>query len=155
MEDSELLTQIKSLSRLRRACTYYRVDLHVHSPASSDYCGDAGVSPFDFVFAFVDRGFDVIAITDHNTGSYIDQATNARDQIAAETGKNIAVLPGVELHVSPGVHLLAILPGGGSAGVSDLLSRLDLPVAKHGDTEALISRPIEEIAMSVHGRGGF
>ena len=131
METADILTKIKSLSRSRRSCTYYHVDLHVHSPASSDYSGDPGISPHEFVSAYVERGLDLISITDHNTGAYIDGAIAARDQIAKEVGKNITILPGVELYVSPGVHLLAILAGGGSAAVSDLLSRLGLRTAEY------------------------
>ena len=155
METGDILTKVKSLSRVRRVCSYHRVDLHVHSPVSPDYCGNIAVSSYDFVSAFVARGFDLIAITDHNTGAYIDRAIEARNQIATNEGKNITVIPGVELHVSPGVHLLAVLPEGGSAGVSDLLSRLGLPIEKHGDTEELISRPVDEIAKIVRERGGL
>ena len=155
MEDEQILQLVKSLSRNHRACRYQQVDLHVHSPDSTDYNGDKGVNPHDFVSAFVDRGFDLIAITDHNTGTYIDSATEARDQIAEAEGRNIAILPGVEIHVSPGIHLLAILPSGGSAAISDLLSRLGLHINSHGDTEALVSRPIGEIAEIVHERGGM
>lgn len=155
METDEILAKVKSLSRLRRACTYHKVDLHVHSPASSDYSRDNNVSPYEFVSEFVRRGFHLIAITDHNTGKYIDQAIEARDQIATNGGDNITILPGVELYVSPGIHLLAVLPEGGSAAVSDLLSRLELPVEHHGDTTKLVSKPIGDIARAVHERGGI
>ena len=155
METGEILTMVKSLSRVHRACTYHKVDLHVHSPASSDYSGDGNVSALEFVSAFVTNGFDLIAITDHNTGGFIDQALEARHKIASEEGKNITVLPGVELYVSPGIHLLAILPHGGSASISDLLSRLGLPVDRHGDTTKLISQSISDIARTVHERGGL
>lgn len=155
METDEILKEVKRLSRLQRACSYYRVDLHVHSPASSDYCGNKDISPFDFISAFATRGFDLIAITDHNTGEYIDDATKARNQIASEVGNNIKVLPGVELNVSPGIHLLAILPDGGSAAISDLLSRLGLQNSEHGNPAKLVSQPIEEIARVVHQREGL
>ena len=131
------------------------MDLHVHSPASSDYMGDKHVSPYEFVSRFVNRGFDLIVITDHNTGAYIDRAVAARDEIAEAEGKNIAILPGVELYVSPGIHLLVILPGGGSAAITDLLSRLGLPVEQHGDITKLISESIGEISRIVHQRGGM
>ena len=146
---------VKSLSRVGRSCTYYQVDLHVHSPASLDYSGDSSISPYDFVSAFAARGFDLIAVTDHNTGTFIDKAVAARNRIATEEGKNIAVLPGVELYVSPGIHLLAILPEGGSASISDLLSLLGLPVNQHGDTTKLISQPVGDVARAVHERGGL
>lgn len=131
------------------------MDLHVHSPASSDYSGDTGISHHEFVSKYIERGLDLISITDHNTGAYIDGAIQARNQIAKEWGKNITILPGVELSVSPGVHLLAILPEGGSAVVSDLLSRLELPVEQHGDTTKLITRSIGDIARIVHERRGL
>ena len=155
METEAVLAQAKALSRVRRACSYYRVDLHVHSPESTDYAGDSGISPYEFVSEFVSRGIDLIAITDHNTGTYVDQAIAARDEIAAEEGKNIAILPGVELYVSPGIHLLVILPEGGSASVSDLLSRLGLPIERHGYTDALISQSVEDVSRIVHQRGGL
>ena len=155
MEPDEILAKVKSLSRTGRACTYYRVDLHVHSPVSSDYCGDSDISPYEFVAAFVAREVDLIAITDHNTGTFIDDAITARNRIASEEGQNITVLPGVELNVSPGVHLLAILPEGGSEAISDLLSRLGLPVGQHGDTTKLIDRPIGDITRIVHERRGL
>ena len=146
---------VKSLYRSPRACSYYRADLHVHSPKSSDYLGDKKVSALEFVSAFVNRGFDLIAITDHNTGVFIDEAVEARDHIARTSGENIRILPGVELHVSPGVHLLAILAEGGSAEISDLLSRLGLLIHQHGDTTAFISQQIRDIAKEVHERGGL
>ena len=155
LEIDEIITEVKSLSRAPRACSFYHVDLHVHSPASSDYRGDSSVSPYEFVLAFVERGFDLIAITDHNTGAYIDNAIDARNQIASEEGKNIKVLPGVELSVSPGIHLLAILLDGGSGAISDLLSRLGLPIERHGDTTGLISKSIGDIARIVHERNGL
>ena len=154
MEICEIQAEIKPLSRARRACSYYRVDLHVHSPASSDYRGDRCVTPYEFVSEFVARGYGLIAITDHNAGTYVDQAIEARDRLAAE-GRNITVLPGVELSVSPGVHLLAILPEGGSAAISDLLSRLELPIEQHGDTTKQIFQSIEEITRIVHQRKGL
>ena len=95
MEAGEILTIVKSLSRAGRSCTYHQVDLHVHSPVSHDYSGDSNISPYDFVSAFAARGFDLIAVTDHNTGTFIDKAVAARNWIATEEGKNIAVLPGV------------------------------------------------------------
>ena len=155
MEDEQIFQLVKSLFRDRRMGRYHRVDLHIHSPVSTDYSGDKNVSEYDFVSAFANRGFDLIAITDHNTGAYVDRAIEARNQLAAKEGKNITVLPGVEMHVSPGIHLLAILPVGGSAAIADLLSHLGLHVDKHGDTDALISKSAGEIADSVHERGGL
>ena len=155
MEIGEILRNFRTLSRARRYCTYRQVDLHVHSPASSDYRGDTDISPYQFVLQFAERGYEMIAITDHNTGDYIDRAIEASSQIAEKVGKKVTILPGVELNVSPGVHLLAILGDGGSAGIMALLSRLELPVELHGDATQPIMLSIGEIAQIVHDRNGL
>ena len=155
METDEILRNITTLSRARRQCTYYLVDLHVHSPASYDYRGENDISPYQFVSQFAERGHDLIAITDHNTGAYIDKAIEASGQIAEKGGRKVTILPGVELSVSPGVHLLAILGNGGSAAISALLSRLELPDELDGDFTKPIMLSIGEIAQIVHNRGGL
>ena len=97
----------------------------------------------------------MLAITDHNTGAFIDGAMEACNQLEKEQGKRLTVLPGVEINVRPGVHLLAILGEGGSAEISDLLSSLRLPVKKHGKRAEQIRLPIEEVAQIVHVRNGL
>ena len=97
----------------------------------------------------------MLAITDHNTGAFIDGAIEASKQIEREQGKRLTILPGVEINVSPGVHLLAILGEGGSAGISDLLSSLRLPVKDHGKRAEQIRLTVEEVAQIVHERGGL
>ena len=146
---------IRTLSRARRACSYYHVDLHVHSPHSEDYQGSKDITPDDFISSFVSRGIDMVAITDHNSGSYIDQAVNASAKLNSLEGRKITVLSGVELSVHPGIHLLAILPGGGTAAIADLLSHIGLQSDHHGDASKLISRSIEDITRSVSLRRGI
>ncbi len=155
MELNEIPNLVKTLSRPRRVCSFKKVDLHVHSPASPDYDGADNVSPNEFVAAFAARGFDLIAITDHNTGEFVDKAIEASREIESDTGKKLTILPGVEIYVSPGIHLLVILPEGGSSGISDLLSRLGLPIGRQGDTEVMISQQIGEIAREVSERKGL
>ena len=155
METGEILRYIKTLSRARRYCTYYKVDLHVHSPASSDYRGEPEISPYQFVSKYADRGYGLIAITDHHTGAFIDSAIEASYQISTKKGKKVVILPGVELNVFPGVHLLAILGSGGSAAILDLLSNLKLPLDRHGDTSYIFETQIREIVELVHERNGL
>ena len=155
LEHETILSLIRSLSRPRRVCSYKKVDLHVHSPSSTDYDGAGDVSPYEFVAEFATRGFDLIAITDHNTGDFVDSAIEASLEIESETGNKVTILPGTELYVSPGIHLLAILPEGGSIEVSDLLSRLGLLVRHHGDNNQMITRPVDEIAREIRERRGL
>ena len=45
---------------------WYRVDLHLHTPASADY-QESDVSYLDILRKAEFRGLDIIAFTDHNT----------------------------------------------------------------------------------------
>ncbi len=53
-----------------------KLDLHVHTPASEDYSGPH-ISADEFVTKVLAKGIDGIAITDHNTGDWIDRVKSA------------------------------------------------------------------------------
>lgn len=77
------------------------IDLHSHTTAS-----DGALSPSELVAAAVERGLDVLGITDHDTVGGIEEATRA----AAEVG--VRVVPGIELGAESGgrsVHILGLL----------------------------------------------
>lgn len=79
-----------------------RIDLHTHSDRS-----DGTSSPDALVRHAVERGLDVVAITDHDTTEGWDEATAA----AREVG--IDLVRGLEVSckfAGSGVHLLAYLP---------------------------------------------
>ena len=135
MEPDTVFELCRRLLRPGRACAYYKVDLHVHSPASFDYRADGDIEATAFVQAFVDRGFDLVAITDHHSGEFVDRAKEAARAIANELGANITIVAGVELDTSTGVHLIALLPDAcGTAEIGDLLSSLGVLSREVGDT---------------------
>jgi predicted metal-dependent phosphoesterase TrpH len=76
-----------------------RVDLHLHSSAS-----DGAHTPAELVQVALDKGLQVIALTDHDTTAGIEEAQSA----ARHSG--LTVIPGVELSTDvPGnreVHIL-------------------------------------------------
>jgi hypothetical protein len=45
---------------------WYKADLHLHTPASRDY-EQPGVTYLDWLRKVVERGLEIVAITDHNT----------------------------------------------------------------------------------------
>lgn len=53
------------------------------------------------------------------------------------------------------MHLLALIPSGGSSGIGDLLSALGLQPQDRGKEESLIQKSIPEVAEEVHKRGGL
>ena len=50
----------------QRASTWRRIDVHLHTPASSDF-QEAGVTFLDILNKAEARGLDLIAFTDHNS----------------------------------------------------------------------------------------
>lgn len=110
-------------------------DLHVHTPASSDYKlqGD-DEEYFNILQRYVDEKVKIIAITDHNTIDGYKKIMQLKDklfnfisnlqQLEKEQGmpiidvenyqkkyelfNQICILPGVELDINPGIHILVI-----------------------------------------------
>ena len=163
MEDAAILDLCTKLERLERGAQFYKVDLHVHSPGSFDFGQDEvgeqkktlkTMDGADFVKAWLDRGVDVIAITDHNNGTFIDEAQRAA-KAARRDGRRLHVLPGVEVTVQSGVHLLAIFPEGGSALVDDFLSKLGLPPGQRNRKDSLVDVAFHDVAKEVHARAGL
>jgi hypothetical protein len=75
-----------------------KVDLHLHSTAS-----DGEFSPSELVEMALERGLEVISITDHDTTDGIEEA------LEAAKGTNLEVIPGVEISADipkKEVHLL-------------------------------------------------
>ena len=98
------MTDISSDDDVRDGLERVALDLHVHSPASRDW-RDGDVSADDLVRQARDQGLDGIAITDHESGQFIDQLRAA----AESTG--LTIIPGVELNNlagNEGIHLIAL-----------------------------------------------
>lgn len=78
----------------------FRADLHVHTVLSP--CADVEMIPPLIVQAALEKGIDLIAITDHNASANV-----AAVQKAAQ-GTNLTVLPGMEVQSREEVHLLTL-----------------------------------------------
>lgn len=84
---------------------FKKLDLQVHTPASECFVGE-GVKPDAIVEEAIRKGLAGIAITDHNTGEWVDRVK------AAAKGKPLVVFPGMDVLVpggQSGIHVLAIL----------------------------------------------
>jgi len=107
---------------------WYKADLHIHTPASSDY-HEPYVSNLDILQTAENRGLDIIAFTDHNTVSGIKKLRRELEelQLLEELKRihpdeqirldefrrllnNILLLPGFELTATLGFHILGIFP---------------------------------------------
>ena len=123
--------QSRSRDRRRRDArdlNWYRIDLHIHTPASSDY-QEPDVTLLDILRRAETRSADIIAITDHNTvEGYVSLQRGLQNltlleslgRISAEELtqleeyrrllSKILVLPGVEFTATFGFHILGIFP---------------------------------------------
>lgn len=92
----------------------YTVDLHNHTPLiPSDYRGDAATTPRQIVERAIEVGIDVLGIADHFSVAYAPRLLEAAEQVRAETGRNLLVLPGAEIrvrHAGEETHLVALFP---------------------------------------------
>jgi len=117
---------------------WYRIDLHLHTPASEDYV-EKNVSYLDVLREAERRGLDMIAFTDHNTVAGYEALINEiaflerleaggrlNEQEKADLAEyrrlrsKIAILPGFELTTRYGSHLLGIF----SPSMRDCISRI-------------------------------
>ncbi|MBN1354900.1 PHP domain-containing protein [bacterium] len=77
----------------------FKADLHIHTCLSP--CSDLTMSPGNIVSAALEKGLDIIAVTDHNSGENADPVM----QIAHDTP--LIVIPGMEVTSREEVHVLA------------------------------------------------
>lgn len=135
---------------LREGLRFKKLDLHLHTPASKCFA-DKAITGDQVVTAALAAGLDGIAVTDHNTGNFIDEVKNA-------AANKITVFPGVELTCSfgkEGIHLIALLdPSKGTADINALLGNLGLSPSQFGDEDTVIAKSPIEVAHIVAARGG-
>ena len=110
---------------------WWRFDFHTHTPASQDYgkgpaqASERAVEPRDWLLGFMRAGIDCVAVTDHNSGEWIDPLKAALAELATEPCSDfrpLRLFPGVEITANGGIHILAIMdPSKSSADVDNLI----------------------------------
>lgn len=137
---------------------WWKVDLHTHTPASDDYGKGPQQNqlkertPRDWLLDYMKAGIDCVAITDHNTGAWIDRlkvALRELEEEAPEGYRPIHLLPGVEISVHGGIHVLAIL--GSETTTSDVASLLGAVgfSGTRGSSDGVTSKTISEVVAEV------
>lgn len=90
------------------------VDLHNHTPLiPTDYRGDIATTPRQIVERALEVGIDVWGIADHWSAAYGPLVVQAAEDVFAETGRRLLVLPGAELrirHDGEETHMVALFP---------------------------------------------
>jgi ABC-type lipoprotein export system ATPase subunit len=129
---------------------YRNIDLHVHTPASNCFL-DKTITPEAIIQQAISVGLNAIAITDHNTATWID-----RIKVAAK-GTKLTVFPGVEITVEPGVHVLAIFPEDRTGNhITDLLAELGLGADTRDNPNAVVtSLGIQGVLAKIEDNGAL
>lgn len=117
--------------------SFNKFDLHVHTPASHDFI-DKAVTPEEVVEQAIKQGLRGIAITDHNTGDWIDKVK------IASNGKELVVFPGVEIYCTggkSGIHIIGLLDTDkGTKHIHGILSKLNISPDDFGTQKAVTEK---------------
>jgi hypothetical protein len=152
------------------------MDLHLHTPASSDY-RDPGISYLDIIKKAEEKGLDMIAFADHNTvAGYaamhreietltllerLGRATDIERETLSEYRRllaKIVVLPGFEFTATFGFHILGIFPENTSVRKLEyLLLNLNVPEEKMlvGAPDAGSTSDVLNAYQSIAAAGGL
>ncbi len=141
---------------------WWKFDFHTHTPASTDspWHGRTGseprLTPEAWLLKYMQAGIDCVAITDHNTGAWIDELKGAYERMSRERPegfREIHLFPGVELSVNGGFHLLAIFDERvTTSDIDTLLGRVQYQGTKGHSDGVTRQSPIEVI--EAVGRAG-
>lgn len=136
---------------------WFTIDLHTHTPASSDY-QQADISVLDILHRAEARGLDAIALTDHNTvAGYrrmqeeiqqlemleklgrIEPEEKLRLEEYRRISNKILVFPGFEFTATFGFHILGIFsPEKPIREIEHLLLNLNIPTDQLDDGSATV-----------------
>jgi hypothetical protein len=140
---------------------WWKFDFHTHTPASNDWdkanSGGQPPSPEEWLLAYMQAGIDCVAVTDHNSGEWIDKLKTAYDllQDARPPGfRPLYIFPGVEMSVNGGIHLLAVF--GGQMTTSDVAALLGVVGwdGTRGDSDGVTRKAIVEVIAAAVEAGG-
>ncbi len=124
---------------------WWKFDFHTHTPAS-DFRDD--VTPECWLKAFMEKEIDCVAITDHNSGGWVDSLKQTLKELGESKPdwyRPLYLFPGVEISVSGNVHILAIF------GIDKDRSHIDGLLGavgyrdKKGNSEALTTKTVIEV----------
>lgn len=145
---------------------WWKFDFHTHTPASSDtpwHQHSLELSPEDWLLKYMAAEIDCVAVTDHNSGAWIDQlkAAYAKMKEAADLGRpqqgfrELTLFPGVEISVQGGVHLLALFgPEATTSHIDTLLGRVGYEGTK-GESDAESSESLQNVIQEVLNSGAI
>ncbi|MBK7144925.1 MAG: AAA family ATPase [Xanthomonadales bacterium] len=140
---------------------WWKFDFHTHTPASLDtpWCRqELELSPEQWLLRFMEAEIDCVAVTDHNSGAWVDLLKAAYEGMKAqrpEAFRELTLFPGVEISVQGGFHLLVLLdPARTTADIDTLIGKVNYNGTK-GDSDGVTRRGAGEVVDAVLESGGL
>jgi len=143
---------------------WWKFDFHTHTPASDDYGKGPHQdtlkqrTPREWLLDYMKAEIDCVAITDHNSGAWIDGLKAEYAQMEKERPdgfRPLHLFPGVEISVYGGIHVLAILDRDkGTSDIDRLLGAVGYKGTK-GSCDSVTSRTLNEVAEEITRVGGI
>lgn len=124
---------------------WWKFDFHTHTPKSKDFGrndkSQKDISPEEWLKKAMQSNLDCVAITDHNSGEWIDALNKKNTELEESDNKpewfnKLIIFPGVEITVGEsgsGIHLLAVFdPKSAKEKVTGVLGACGI-TEQHGD----------------------
>ena len=144
---------------------WWKFDFHTHTPASRvdygrgpDQCQLRRITPKEWLLGFMRAEVDCVAVTDHNTGEWIDplkEALRELEQAGHPEFRPLYLFPGVELSVNSGFHLLALLDTNKTTSDVDTLLGLVGYMGTKGSSDDVTSKSAIEVVEAVLSAAGI
>jgi hypothetical protein len=171
------LTTRKNLGKFLEPSSEWRtIDLHIHTPASSDY-QQPEVSYLDIIQRAEHRGLDIIAFADHNSISGYRTMQNEINQLELLETLNrllpeeknrlaeyrrllnkILLLPGIEFTATFGFHIIGVFsPTTPVREIEHLLLDMKIPGHLLDDGSATVGATVDVLTayQKIHSAGGI
>ena len=143
---------------------WWKFDLHTHTPASNDYGKGPEyerlkqLTPRDWLLDYMQAEIDCVAITDHNTGAWIDQVKDElhlMENNHPQGFRPLYLFPGVEISVNGGIHLLAIFDRDKTkSDIDSLLGSVGYKSEK-GTSDSDTNRSLTDVIREIVSAGGI
>ena len=151
------------MKNLIHGAKWWKFDFHNHTPKSYDFGkGDAihmAITPENWLLMYMNACIDCVAITDHNSGEWIDTLKTALAAMENSDPKpdgyrKLHLFPGVEISATNNIHILALFdPSAGTVEVQTLLGALRFPATHIGTTDAVSPDSVEDVINAIHSAG--
>lgn len=141
---------------------WWKFDFHNHTPKSFDYGRgnviEKDISSKEWLLKYMAKDIDCIAITDHNTGAFIDEVKKTYSELKTERPegfKELFIFPGVELTVNGGIHIVAIFdPSKTSEDIAQIIGECKYQ-GTSGDSDGVTTETLESVINIINKKNGI